>query len=146
MWFCPFTYIDNIAIFRCCHPSSGTSMMQRRRLPLAIPQFIYNTEPTLVPGGGAEIIPLANPSWFANNGCSPSFSCVSSQNPGLALIVFFLHVDLFSHSQTIGSITKSTTTSTRKIGLHPLVSNSFPLHYHYHHQILLVQSLISLFF
>jgi len=37
-------------------------------LQLQIPQFLYNTAPTLVPGGGAEVIPLTNPSWFAHNG------------------------------------------------------------------------------
>ena len=51
-------------------------------LQLAIPEFIYNNEPTLVPGGGAEIIPLANPAWFANNGFSQSFSWVSNSQLG----------------------------------------------------------------
>jgi hypothetical protein len=48
---------------------------------LQIPQFIYNTAPTLAPGGGAEGLPagmfsngsLAS-SWFSNNGFTPKFS------------------------------------------------------------------------
>lgn len=78
-----FVHSRTIIIFRITMP--------RLALPLAIPQFIYNTEPTLVPGGGAEIIPLANPSWFANNGCSPSFSSVSSIIHDLCLLtVYFM--------------------------------------------------------
>ncbi|KAF9524191.1 hypothetical protein CPB83DRAFT_861770 [Crepidotus variabilis] len=46
----------------------------RNRLQLQIPQFIYNTEPTLVPGGGAEVIPLSNSNWFANNGFTNSYT------------------------------------------------------------------------
>jgi len=45
-------------------------------IPLAFPDFIY-TEPTLAPGGGAEVVSLANPAWFTNNGFSVDFSCVA---------------------------------------------------------------------
>lgn len=55
-------------------------------LQLAIPEFIYNNEPTLVPGGGAEIIPLANPAWFANNGFSQSFSWVFKFSAGIDIL------------------------------------------------------------
>ncbi|KAF8956259.1 hypothetical protein BDZ97DRAFT_1671871, partial [Flammula alnicola] len=44
------------------------------QLQLQIPHFVYSTAPTLVPGGGAEVIPVANASWFANNGFIRSFT------------------------------------------------------------------------
>jgi PAS domain S-box-containing protein len=64
-----FTYIFNKLSF------SLTTM--NHPIPLAFPDFIY-TEPTLAPGGGAEVVSLANPAWFTNNGFSADFSCVAS--------------------------------------------------------------------
>ncbi|KDR65761.1 hypothetical protein GALMADRAFT_81496, partial [Galerina marginata CBS 339.88] len=45
-------------------------------LQLHIPHFVYSSAPTLVPGGGAEVIPLTNADWFANNGFTPFQECV----------------------------------------------------------------------
>jgi len=37
------------------------------QLQLQIPHFVYNSTPTLIPGGGAEVIPISNAAWFASN-------------------------------------------------------------------------------
>ncbi|PPQ82794.1 hypothetical protein CVT25_009283 [Psilocybe cyanescens] len=48
-----------------------------------LPQFVYSSAPTLVPGGGAEVIPLTNPEWFVNNGftLSPGNHFFAQQQP-----------------------------------------------------------------
>ena len=49
------------------------------QLQLQIPHFVYNSTPTLIPGGGAEVIPIANAPWFAtNNGFAIQDECVVS--------------------------------------------------------------------
>ena len=42
--------------------------MDDHELQLQIPQFVYHNAPTLVPGGGAELIP---PSWFTASAFQP---------------------------------------------------------------------------
>ena len=66
---------------------------------LQIPQFIYNTAPTLAPGGGAEGLPagmfsngsLAS-SWFSNNGFTPK---LSEQSLVLTRNMIKQHLNLF---------------------------------------------------
>ncbi|KAF5323280.1 hypothetical protein D9619_013495 [Psilocybe cf. subviscida] len=41
-------------------------------LPLQIPNFVYQQAPTLVPGGGAEVVPVSNAQWFVHNGFTPA--------------------------------------------------------------------------
>lgn len=65
---CPFTY--KITIFWFCFNST-----MNQPISLAFPDFIYS-EPTLASGGGVEVVTLANPAWFTNNGFSTDFSCV----------------------------------------------------------------------
>jgi hypothetical protein len=49
------------------------------QLQLQIPHFVYNSTPTLIPGGGAEVIPIASAPWFAsNNGFTIQDECVVS--------------------------------------------------------------------
>lgn len=71
------------------------------QLQLQIPQFIYNIAPTLVPGGGAEII---HPTWFANNGFS-SYSCVHS---GQFIHKCLIRADFFRNKSTSKSMPPQT--------------------------------------
>lgn len=41
-------------------------------LPLQIPNFVFQQAPTLVPGGGAEVVPVSNAQWFVHNGFTPA--------------------------------------------------------------------------
>ncbi|KAF8903863.1 hypothetical protein CPB84DRAFT_1773572 [Gymnopilus junonius] len=47
---------------------------QQQALQLHIPEFVYSSIPTLVPGGGAEVIPFANQDWFVHNGFTPTLT------------------------------------------------------------------------
>ncbi|PPQ99665.1 hypothetical protein CVT26_009199 [Gymnopilus dilepis] len=42
------------------------------QLQVHIPSFVYSSVPTLVPGGGAEVVPIADQDWFVNTGFTPS--------------------------------------------------------------------------
>jgi hypothetical protein len=49
------------------HVTPFSNMDHHHHLQLQIPHFVYNDTPTLIPGGGAEVIPIPNAAWFASN-------------------------------------------------------------------------------
>lgn len=60
--------------------------MDDHELQLQIPHFVYNNAPTLVPGGGAELLPA---SWFAQSAFQPG-PCVHS-TPFFPLFIPFFY-------------------------------------------------------